>query len=144
MKKILTSVLLLVGVSMFAQTATTTVQTSTTTLTPKAKAVCNTWYLSQTEVFSDIHKPNDQQKGDLVIFMENGRYRWIYNGVAEGGTWTMDKAGVYITMTNDAGSMKKFKVLETTATSIRLDYQDADLIHNILYFATTQATSTAR
>ncbi len=142
MKNILTSALLLVGVSMFAQTAQTnstatqtTTTTATTTLTPKAKALCKTWNLSQTENFGDVHQPTAEQKGDLFLLMDNGRYRLIMNGVAEGGTWTLSKDNLWITMTTDAGLIKKFKVLESTEKSLKVDYRDADDIHNILYYS---------
>ncbi|HET7002219.1 MAG TPA: hypothetical protein VFI33_12945 [Puia sp.] len=145
MKNILTSALLLVGVSMFAQTAqtktttTTTTQTTTTGLTAKAKALCTTWNLSQTENFGDIHQPTNEQKGDLLLLTDSGRYRLIMNGVAEGGTWTLSKDNLWITMTTDAGAIKKFKVLESTDKTLKVDYRDADDIHNILYYSTGTA-----
>jgi hypothetical protein len=55
MKKILTSLLVLTGVSVFAQTstvksgtATTTTTAQSTELSEKAKSLFKTWYLSQT------------------------------------------------------------------------------------------------
>lgn len=149
MKNILTSALLLVGISLFSQQATIVVNpnpaqtTVATPLTPKAKALCKTWNLSQTENFGDVHKPTDQQKGDLLILMEDGRYRLIMNGVAEGGTWNLSKDNLWITMTSDAAAIKKFKVLESTDKTLKVDYRDADEVHNILYYS-TGATSQTR
>lgn len=144
MKTILTSALLLTAIFGFAQTPSTstttskptvTASTQTATLSPKAKAMCKEWALSKTENFGDLRNPDDIQKNDKLILMENGRYRLIYNGVAEGGTWTIDKANVWITLTKEDGSVKKFKVLESTDSTLKVDYRDADDIHNILIYA---------
>lgn len=141
MKTILSSALLLVGFSLFAQSSQTknTTQTTPTTITaannPKAKALIKTWNLTQTENFGDIHKPTEQQKGDLLMLMDGDRYRLILNGVAEGGTWSLSKDNLWITLTSDAGAIKKFKVLEQTDKTLKVDYRDADEIHNILYYS---------
>ena len=148
MKTILTSALLLVALAGFAQTpakttttTTTTTSTQTATLSPKAKAMCKEWNLSKTENFGDLRNPDEIQKGDRFILMDNGRYRLIYNGVAEGGTWTIDKANVWITLTKDDGTVKKFKVLESTDSTLKVDYRDADDIHNILIYAPASSTA---
>jgi hypothetical protein len=137
MKIIFTSLLLLFGISVFAQTSqsTTVVQAQTTTLSPKAIALCKTWNLSQTENFGDIHKPTDVQKYDLLFLQESGRYRLTMEGISEAGTWTLSKDNLWITLTTDAGAIKKFKVLESTDTTLKVDYRDADDIHNILYYS---------
>lgn len=137
MKEILTSLLLFAGVSMFAQTApqTSVTQSETVSITPKAKTLCKTWNLSQTENFGDVHKPTDQQKYDLLNLMENGRYRLTMEANSEAGTWTLSKDNLWITLTTDAGAIKKFKVLESTETTLKVDYRDADDIHNILYYS---------
>ncbi len=146
MKMILTIALLFVGASAFAQTTTTTTaptQTATV-LTPKAKVLCKTWTLSMTENFGDQHKPTDLQKNDIFILMDGGRYRLIMNGVAEGGTWLLSKDNLWITLTSSTGEVKKFKVLESTATSLKIDFRDADEIHNILIYSAPGATSTGK
>ncbi len=139
MKKILTIALLFIGASAFAQTSTSTTPATQTpapaTLTPKAKTLCKAWTLSMTENFGDQHKPTEIQKNDLLNLMEDGHYRLILNGVAEGGTWILSKDNLWITMTSSTGAVKKFKVLESTATSLKIDYRDADEIHNILIYA---------
>lgn len=141
MKTILTSALLLAAIAGFAQTptksttTTTTTSTQTATLSTKAKAMCKEWSLSKTELFGDLRNPDDIQKNDKFILMENGRYRLVYKGVAEGGTWTIDKANTWITLTTDAGEIKKFKVIESTDSTLKIDYRDADDVHNILIFA---------
>ena len=138
MKKILTTLLLFVGLAAFAQTAqqanTSTNQTATTALSPKAKSLCKTWSLTKTENFGDQHNPTDAQKKDQIILMETGRYRMIMDGVAQGGTWTLDKSNTLLTLTKDDGTIIKLKVLESTDTTLKVDYRDADDIHNILYY----------
>lgn len=143
MKTILTSALLFLGLVAFAQTpapAPAASSTVSTALSLKAKSLCKEWSLVKTENFGDQHSPTDQQKNDRFILMENGRYRLIMNGTAEGGTWTIDKANVWITLTADDGSVKKFKVMESTDSSLKIDYRDADEIHNVLYYSTAAAT----
>jgi hypothetical protein len=151
MKTILTSALVFVGLTLFAQTpaktttqskpTSTTATTATTELSPKAKALCKEWVLTQTELFGDLRSPDDIQKNDKLILMENGRYRLIYNNVAEGGTWTLDKTNTWITLTKDDGTIKKFKVLETTDKKLKIDYRDADDIHNVLIYSPAVATT---
>lgn len=134
MKKILTIALLFVGVSLFAQVSTTTTPTQSPALTTKAKELCKTWSLTMTENFGDQHKPTDKQVNDMLMLMESGRYRLIMDGAAEGGTWSLSKDNLWLTVTSDAGAVKKFKVIESTATSLKIDYRDADDIHNILIY----------
>lgn len=146
MKTIILSVFLLLGISTFAQTAQTKAetQTTTTTLSPKAKALCTTWYLTETENFGDVHKPNDNQKGDLLLLLEAGQYRFIYNGEVETGSWAIDKGGIYLTLTKENGESKKLKVLESTATTLKIDYRDSDEIHNILYYSTAKPATSVK
>lgn len=147
MKKILTLALLFVCAFSFAQTATSTTTTTQTTpaaLTPKAKALCKVWSLSMTENFGDQHKPTDTQKNDLLNLMDGGRYRLIMDGIAEGGTWSLSKDNLWITLTTDAGASKKFKVLESTGSSLKIDYRDSDDIHNILIYSSSVAAPTSK
>jgi hypothetical protein len=138
MKTILSSALLIFGLTCFAQTPATktpAAQTqASTTLSPKAKSLCKEWSLSQTENFGDVHKPSDEQKSDRLVLAESGNYRLIMNGKAEGGSWSLDKSNTWLTLTAADGTIKKFKVLESTETSLKVDYRDADDIHNILYY----------
>jgi hypothetical protein len=67
--------------------------------------------------------------------MENGRYRLIYEGVAEGGTWTVDASGTNIKLTTDAGAVKQFKVLSNTGAELKVDYRDGAGTHNILIYS---------
>jgi hypothetical protein len=139
MKKILTIALLFVGVALFAQASTTASQpTQAPVLNAKTKELCKKWSLSMTENFGDQHKPTEKQANDVFLLMESGRYRLIMDGAAEGGTWTISKDNLWITLTNDSGAIKKFKVLESTATSLKVDYRDADDIHNILIYSVAQ------
>lgn len=149
MKKILTLALLFAGVSLFGQTATQSKAKTTTTATQttptangsKAKMLYKTWALTMTENFGDQHKPSDTQKNDLLNVMEGGRYRLIKDGVAEAGTWTLSKDNLWLTLTNDAGEVKKFKIMELTDSSLKVDYRDADDIHNILMYAPQAAAA---
>lgn len=153
MKKILTLALIFAGASLIAQTATQA-KTSTTTTTAtqtyatangsKAKMLYKTWSLTMTENFGDQHKPTDAQKNDLLTVMEGGRYRLIKDGVAEGGTWTLSKDNLWLTLTNDTGVVKKFKIMELTDSSLKVDYRDADDIHNILMYAPQSASNPAQ
>jgi hypothetical protein len=140
MKKIFTIALLFIGAFSFAQTSTSTTTATQTpapaTLTPKAKALCKTWKLTMTENFGDQHKPTEAQKNDQLILLEDGHYRLIIDGVAEGGSWTLSKDNLWITLTSSTNTTKKLKVLESTATSLKVDYRDADDIHNILMYST--------
>ena len=149
MKHLFTSAFLLFSFAAFAQTATktgsstsgTTATAQTTTLSAKAKSLCKEWKLSKTENFGDQHDPTDQQKNDQLILMDNGRYRFVYNGEAEGGTWTLDKTNVWLTLTTDAGVVKKLKIMESTDTTLKIDYRDSDDVHNILYYSTSAGTA---
>jgi hypothetical protein len=106
-----------------------------TTLSPKQKALCKEWKFTASETFSLEQSPTAEQKGDVLILMENGRYRMMLNGKPEGGTWTADKAGKTITLTQDATSeVKTLKVIEQTETRLKVDYRDKDDIHNILIY----------
>ncbi|CAN5285645.1 hypothetical protein BH09BAC5_BH09BAC5_00240 [soil metagenome] len=138
MKKLFTLAIMFFSVSMFAQSVsigTNTTTTTTTTNGTKADALCKTWNLSMTENFGDQHKPTDVQKNDIFMLMQGGRYRLIMDGAAEGGTWTLSKDNLWITLTSDAGAIKKFKVIESSDSSLKVDYRDADDIHNIIYYS---------
>ncbi len=150
MKIVFTAALLFIGFTMFGQSTQTksTTQNSTVSTTgssttnPKANSLCKTWYLSQTENFGDVHKPTDQQKGDLLLLMDGGRYRIIMNGVAEGGTWSLSKDNLWISFTSDSSVVKKFKIIESTDKGLKVDYRDADEVHNILYYSIDAPTQT--
>lgn len=139
MKTLTTLLFALCSVVAFAQTPSTAPQTkpsATTapTLSAKGKSLCKEWKLIRTESFDLVQQPGENQKGDLINLMENGRYRMIMDGAAEGGTWTVDNANVWITFTSDAGVIKKFKILAQTDTELKVDYRDADGTHNILIY----------
>jgi hypothetical protein len=147
MKKILTLALLLAGASLFAQTSTsttTTQQSPATALSAKAKSLCKMWTLTMTENFGDQHKPTEEQKGDLFVMFEDGKYRLLMNGVGEGGTWALSKDNLWITLTSTTGAVKKFKILESTETSLKVDYRDADEVHNILIYSTSTGATKAK
>jgi hypothetical protein len=140
MKTILTSALLLAGIASFAQTATKPAATTQTApLSAKAKELCKEWVLVKTENFGDEHMPTDKQKTDKLILLQDGHYRLVMEGVTESGTWSLDKSNIWITLTTDGGAVKKFKIIESSATALKVDYRDADDIHNILFYALTPA-----
>lgn len=112
------------------------------TLSAKAKSLCKEWKLTATETWDLRQNPTETQKGDLLNLMESGRYRWIYDGVAEGGTWTVDAANKWITLTSDAGTVKKLQVLSQADSELKVDYRDADGTHNVLIYGTSAATAT--
>jgi hypothetical protein len=97
------------------------------------------WKFDHSESFDLVQKPTEAQKGDLVNLMENGRYRLILDGVAEGGTWTVDAACKWITLTKDDGTVKKFQVLAQSDKELKVDYRDADGTHNVLIYVPTTA-----
>ena len=105
------------------------------TLSAKAKTLCKEWKLSATETWDLRQNPTETQKGDLLNLMETGRYRLIMDGVAEGGTWKVDGANKWITLTSDAGAEKKFQVLSQTDTELKVDYRDGDGTHNVLIYS---------
>lgn len=124
---------------------TTATSTVTPTLSAKAKTLCKEWKLSATETWDLRQNPTEAQKGDLLTLMENGRYRLIMDGSAEGGTWTVDASNKWITLKNDIGGEKKFQVLSQTDTELKVDYRDADGTHNVLIYSFgTAATSPAK
>lgn len=68
--------------------------------------------------------------------MEDGRFRWIYNGAPVVGTWTIDKANTWITLKQDVtNEIFRIKVIESSSDKLKIDYRDKDEIHNILIFA---------
>ncbi|HTL82121.1 MAG TPA: hypothetical protein VL651_10470 [Bacteroidia bacterium] len=142
MKKLITTLLVLVAVVGFAQTSTTTTTSTTST---KQNVLINTWSLYQTETFNEVHAPTTAQKGDLLMLSQDGNYRWIYNGVVEFGKYQINSSMTEITLSASNGTMKTLKVLQSTATSLKVDYKDSDEIHNILYYKTggTATTSTS-
>ncbi len=106
------------------------------TLTAKGKTLCKEWKLARTESFDLVQQPTEFQKKDVLTLLEMGRYRLIMDGAAEGGTWTVDNANVWITLTSDAGTIKKYKVLSQTDAELKVDYRDADGTHNVLIYST--------
>lgn len=114
---------------------------SAPTLSAKQKTLVKEWKFVRSESFDLSQPPTDAQKNDLVNFMESGRYRLILDGVAEGGTWTVDAACKWITMTSDAGVVKKFQILSQTDKEMKVDYRDADGTHNVLIYAPTTASA---
>ncbi|MEO5644628.1 MAG: hypothetical protein ABIQ40_15865 [Bacteroidia bacterium] len=136
MKKVLTIALFLAGTTLFAQAPASTTPAQTSTAPgAKATALSKSWILSSTENFGDKHAPTDIQKIDLLNLMEGGHYRLIMNGVAESGTWMLSKDNLWITLTSSTSDVKKFKILESTETMLKVDYRDADDIHNILVYS---------
>lgn len=139
MKNILTLALFFVGASLVAQTTSPSTTPPTTptqaTANPKAKALSKSWSLIMTENFGDQHKPSEVQKNDLLVLLDGGRYRMIMNGVAESGSWTLSKDNLWVTLTSSTSETKKFKVLESSETTLKIDYRDADDIHNILIYS---------
>ncbi|GAB4131015.1 MAG: hypothetical protein Fur0041_00890 [Bacteroidia bacterium] len=119
----------------FAQSAQPTPSaTQAPALSAKAKALCKEWTLVKTEVFGVESEPKSDQKSDRLILLEGGRYRLIYNGTAEGGTWTIDKSNTWITMTSDNGAIKKFRILQSSDKTLKIDYKDSDDVHNTLFY----------
>lgn len=129
----------------FAQVAVTPAQTSPTvaapTLSAKGKSLCKEWKLARTESFDLVQQPTESQKKDVLTLLEMGRYRLIMDGAAEGGTWTVDNANVWITLTSDAGTIKKYKILSQTDSELKVDYRDADGTHNVLIYSTAVPTT---
>lgn len=124
-------------VTVSAQTTQTApTATQTPVLSAKAKALCKEWTLTKAEVFGVESEPKSDQKSDRLILLEGGRYRLIYNGNAEGGTWTIDKSNTWITMTSDSGTIKKFRILQSTEKALKIDYKDSDDVHNTLFYET--------
>ena len=142
MKKVFTLTLVLVAFASFAQTTTGGKTSTQTTSSSKASKLINTWNLYQTETFNATHVPTSTQLKDQLIILPDGHYRLIYNGVAEGGTYVIDATAANITLTSGEGTVKKLKVMESTATSLKVDYKDETEIHNILYYSTTATTAT--
>ena len=141
MKTLATLLLSVCLTATYAQSGTPAKTTPTSTVTPtapvlsdKAKSLCKEWKLISVESFDLVTAPTELQKGDIFNLMENGRYRLIYDGVAEGGTWTIDKANVWITMTSDAGVVKKYQIQAQSDTELKIFFRDADGAHNILIY----------
>jgi hypothetical protein len=118
-----------------ATTPASTTATQAPTLSAKQKTLCKEWKFTGSESYDLAQPPTATQKNDLVMLMESGRYRLILDGVAEGGTWTVDAACKWITMTSDAGVVKKFQILAQTDTSLKVDYRDEDGTHNVFIYA---------
>lgn len=132
------------GLAQARQDAATGATTQTApTLTAKQKTLCKEWKLAATETWDLRQNPTDAQKGDLLNLMESGRYRWIYDGVAEGGTWTVDAGNKWITLTSDAGVVKRLQVLSQSDTELKVDYRDEDGTHNVLIYGTGTAATPA-
>lgn len=151
MKTLATLLLSFCVSAAFAQVSITPVQTTPTatvtpapTLSAKGKSLCKEWKLVRTESFDLVQQPSEAQKNDLLTLMEMGRYRLIMDGVAEGGTWSVDNANTWITLTSDAGVVKKYKVLSQTDTELKVDYRDADGTHNILIYGLTKAATSTK
>lgn len=126
-----------------APTTSGTTQTAPT-LSAKQKTLCKEWKFTGSESFDLPQPPTEVQKGDLINLMESGRYRLILDGVAEGGTWTVDAGCKWITMTSDAGVVKKYQVLSQTDSTLKVDYRDSDGTHNVLLYAPSATTAPAK
>jgi hypothetical protein len=142
MKTLFTLVICASFTAAFAQTtkpaaAPTPAPTTQTTpaLSTKQKSVAKEWKFVRSESFDLSQPPTEAQKNDLVFLMENGRYRLILDGVAEGGTWSVDAGCKWITMTTEAGAVKKFQILSQTETELKVDYRDGDGTHNVLIYS---------
>ncbi len=139
MSKTFFTILLCVTMTLaYAQTPAPAAASNThvaPTLSEKQKTLCKTWKFTGSESFDLPQPPTAAQKNDLVNLMADGRYRLILDGVAEGGTWTVDAGCKWITMTSDAGVVKKFQVLTQTDSSLKVDYRDGDGTHNVLLYA---------
>lgn len=152
MRTLFTFVLCASMTAAFAQARTapapTTTPASTTqqapTLSAKQKTLCKEWKFTGSESYDLPQPPTAAQKGDVVNLMENSRYRLILDGVAEGGTWTVDAACKWITMTSDAGVVKKFQILSQSDTQLKVDYRDEDGTHNVFIYAPASATATQK
>lgn len=116
-----------------ATPASTTTQQAPT-LSAKQKTLVKEWKFDHSESFDLVQKPTEAQKGDLLNLMENGRYRLILDGQAEGGTWTVDAACKWITLTKDDGTVKKYQILSQSEKEIKVDYRDSDGTHNVLIY----------
>lgn len=124
-----------IGFAQARQDAAPTTTQTAPTLSAKQKTLCKEWKFTGSESFDLPQPPTEAQKGDLINLMENGRYRLILDGVAEGGTWTVDAGCKWITMTSDAGVVKKYQVLSQTESVLKVDYRDSDGTHNVLLYA---------
>jgi hypothetical protein len=149
MKTLFTFVLCASFTLAFAQTtkpapapAPTTAQ-SVPTLSAKQKTLVKEWKFDRSESFDLVQKPTDAQKGDLLNLMENGRYRLILDGVAEGGTWTVDAGCKWITLTKDDGTVKKYQILSQTDKEMKVDYRDSDGTHNVLIYVPSTTSPAA-
>ena len=142
MKNIFTTACLLVACIGFAQTTSrpTTTTTTTTTTTSRATQLCREWKIQKTENFGEQHEPTEAQRGDKMTINSNGTYTLIMNGVTETGTWVLDKPGTLLTLTSSASVIKKFKILEASDAALKIDYRDADDIHNIVFYTATPAS----
>ncbi len=153
MKTLFTLALCVSMTAAFAQARTTPSATASPapaqtspTYTANQKAFIKEWKFDHSESFDLVQKPTEQQKGDLVNLMDNGRYRLILDGQSEGGTWTIDAACKWITLTKDDGTVKKFQVLSKTDKEMKVDYRDGDGTHNVFIYvpATTSPASGGR
>lgn len=124
-----------VGFAQARQDAAPSATQTAPTLSAKQKTLCKEWKFTGSESFDLPQPPTAAQKGDLINLMENGRYRLILDGVAEGGTWTVDAGCKWITMTSDAGVVKKYQILSQTDTVLKVDYRDSDGTHNVLLYS---------
>ncbi|MCA6362074.1 MAG: hypothetical protein IM638_03495 [Bacteroidetes bacterium] len=118
-----------------AQTATKPVQA--TQPTAKAKALYGTWTFIGSETFSMPQDPNDKQKTDVLVLNADGSFRFVMDGVEHQGKFIIDAAATWITLTDaTTNEVFKLKVIEKTATRLKVDYRDKDDVHNILIYQT--------
>jgi len=142
MKKVFTLFAILIATVSFAQTRPTGNTAPTTTTATKADALIGEWFLSKVEVASVEQDPSAQQRGDKLVLEKGGRYRLIYNGVAEGGTYTGNANATLIVLTSDAGVSRKFTVLNSSSISLKVDYKDDTGTHNIMVYTKVAPAAT--
>lgn len=106
-----------------------------TGLSAKVKLLCGTWRFVGSATFDMPQDPTEKQKADLLTLDEAGTFRFVLEGTDHTGKWIADNAATLITLTDEkTNEVFKLKVLEKTATRLKVDYRDKDEIHNILIY----------
>lgn len=92
------------------------------------EAFVKAWKVINIECFHVTNPPNETQKKDGVTFAADGTVFYTMEGIQKTGTWSNDKARVWVNMVFDTGEKLKIKIFVLTPDQLVFTYQDPELV----------------
>lgn len=114
-------------------------QGTTTTAAAKPKTggaellVGKNWKVVSVEEWGVVAKPPaDRNKNDMLSLSADGKFSLVMHGVQRSGTWI--KSGNYIQFTDDAKKKFGYKIVNSDATTLKVDHFNEEEGHSIFEF----------